>query len=958
MSILDKLLGDPAQKVLNKFQTKVRDINALEEEIQKLKDTDFPKKTKELQELIAGRLSQISDLEKRKRVEAEVLNETLPQAFALVREAAKRTLGQRHYDVQLLGGMVLHSGKIAEMKTGEGKTLVATLPAYLNALAGHGVHIVTVNDYLAKRDAQWMGSVYDFLGLKVGIIQQENKSYVFEKSGPIDLYGEANLRQCTKKEAYGADVTYGTNNEFGFDYLRDNMVQDLSQMAQREELYYAIVDEVDSILIDEARTPLIISAPAEESGELYRTFSGIVPRLKESDDYTVDEKMRAVSITEAGISKVEAALGVGDLYSGGRVDLVHHLEQALKAHALFKLDKDYVVREGEVIIIDEFTGRMLHGRRYSEGLHQAIEAKEGVAIKRESVTLATITFQNYFRLYEKLAGMTGTALTQAEEFSKVYKIDVVAVPTNKQLIRKDLPDQIYKTEKAKFEAVARKVAELHHAGHPVLVGTVSIEKNELLSQLFKKHKIPHNILNAKNHESEAAIITDAGRKGSVTVATNMAGRGVDIILGGALSPQEQANPKLAKKWQAEHEEIKRLGGLYVIGTQRHESRRIDNQLRGRAGRQGDPGVTQFFVSLEDDLMRIFGSERIKGMLDRLGLPDEEAIEHKMISNALEGAQKKVEGHNFDTRKHLLEYDDVLNKHREVVYKLRRKVLASKNLKEDILDLVAREITAIVSVHTASEVPEEWNLEQVANDVANIMPLSPEDATYIKQPRNPEETEKYLIQKAEKLYEQREKEFGMEVVGGIERAIYLRYIDTLWVEHLEAMEALKESIGLRGYAQRDPLIEYKQEGFNMFERLMAEIEAGVVGAVFKVKVERGENDKEQVTSEKGMNDSQAEQQEGEVLSRESGVASRERNKKDQVSNISTQISNLKSLPAQQATKSPAQFSQETAITRGREQMLGEGQVTKKHKIGRNDPCPCGAIDPNTGKPKKYKRCHGR
>ena len=646
MALFSKIFGDPNRRVVSTLQPLVDKINALEPEAKKLSDREFPERTKTLY----NRFSK-----------GESLDDLLPEAFALVREAARRTIGQRHFDVQLLGGIVLHQGKISEMRTGEGKTLVATLPAYLNAIAGTGVHVVTVNDYLAKRDARWMGQIYNFLGLSVGTIQHEAAFIVDPAAEGDDL--TKGLRPVPRQEAYRADITYGTNNEYGFDYLRDNMVPDQRYVAQRE-LIYAIVDEVDSILIDEARTPLIISGPSATPSEQYYKFAELVQRLEEGPDYNVDEKLRAATLTEQGISKMEQWLGVKNIYDAGGVEMVHHIEQALKSHALFKRDRDYVVREGEVVIVDEFTGRLMFGRRYSEGLHQAIEAKEKVEIKQESQTLATITFQNYFRMYKKLSGMTGTAATEAEEFSKIYNLEVVTVPTNRPMVRKDTADSVYKTERAKYDAIARDIKVRHEQGQPVLVGTVSIAKNEMLAALLEREGIPHQMLNAKNHEKEASIIAQAGRLGAVTVATNMAGRGVDIILGGTPPVPEQAD------------KVKVLGGLHVVGTERHESRRIDNQLRGRAGRQGDLGSSQFFLSLEDDLMRIFGGDRVKGLMERLGVPDEMPIENKMISRSIEGAQKKVEGHNFDIRKHLVEYDDVINKHRQVIYTRRRDVVYS------------------------------------------------------------------------------------------------------------------------------------------------------------------------------------------------------------------------------------------------------------------------------------------
>ncbi|KKU38241.1 MAG: Protein translocase subunit SecA [Candidatus Azambacteria bacterium GW2011_GWF2_46_32] len=729
---LSKLFGDPVKRLLEKHKLTVDEINKLEPKFEVFSFEELRGASQKLKERFG---------------EGESLDDLLPEAFALARESAKRTLGQRHYDVQLIGGIVLHQGKIAEMKTGEGKTLVATLPAYLNALTGRGVHVVTVNDYLARRDAVWMGQIHHALGLSVSCINHE-ASYLYDPShrhaeakgdvqdehdaardtlGGFKIVHEY-LRPCSRKEAYAADVLYGTNNEFGFDYLRDNMAYGIDDIVQREH-YYAIVDEVDSILIDEARTPLIISAPDEESTKMYEQFSKIVPRLAENADYNIDEKMRAVSLTDEGIGKIEKILGVDNIYDIGGAGLglryVHHLEQALRANVLFKLDRDYVVRNGEVIIVDEFTGRMMPGRRYSEGLHQAIEAKEGVRVQRESRTLASITFQNYFRLYGKLAGMTGTAQTSAEEFHKVYNLEVAVVPTNKPMIRDDKQDGIYKTDKGKFEALVREIKKNSEIGRPVLVGTISIEKNERLSAMLRREGIEHELLNAKNHEREASIIAQAGRPGAVTIATNMAGRGVDIILGG--------NPPLPD----EAKKVREAGGLLVFGTERHEARRIDNQLRGRAGRQGDPGASQFLVSLEDDLMRIFGSEKIKGMMDLLGLPEDQPIENKMISRALEAAQSKIEGFHFDARKHVLEYDDVMNRHREVAYKMRRRIADGSELTKDkISRMFGDEIKKIVEFHTQSESFGEWNIEEIIEDAKAIFSLSKTDAeTNLKFRRN-------------------------------------------------------------------------------------------------------------------------------------------------------------------------------------------------------------------------------
>ena len=769
MSILTKIFGDANEKYLKKLQPIVEKINELEPEIVKFSNEELKEKTAEFKERLK---------------KGQVPDDLLPEAFACVREASKRTLSQRHFNCQLIGGIVLHEGKITEMKTGEGKTLAATLPLYLNALEGKGCHLVTVNDYLARRDSVWMGQIYHALGLTVGCLNHE-QSFLYdpeykkpaeEKEKTRDELGgflvvEDFLRPCSRKEAYLADITYGTNNEFGFDYLRNNMVYDLSQKIQRD-FNFAIVDEVDSILIDEARTPLIISAPDTESSNWYQEFARITPKLKAEEDYEIDEKMRAVTLTEKGINKVEEVLGMGNIYTERGIKYVHHLEQALRAETLFKKDRDYVVKDGQIIIIDEFTGRLMPGRRWSGGLHQAIEAKEGVKVQPESLTLATITFQNYFRMYKKLAGMTGTAATSAEEFDKVYGLEVVIIPTNKPMIREYLPDLVYKNEAGKFQAVVREIKKLHKTGQPVLVGTRSVEKNEYLGKLLEREGIPHQILNAKHHEAEGQIIAQAGKKGAVTIATNMAGRGVDIILGG--------NPPDIKEAQ----KIKELGGLCVIGTERHEARRIDNQLQGRTGRQGDRGVSQFFVSLEDDLLRIFGGDKIKSLMGFLKLPEDEAIETKLISGVIESAQSKIEGMNFDMRKHLLDYDDVLNRHREVIYKKRREILEqaqSSKLKTQILEMVKK-------------------------------------AGF-----------------AEEDYEKKEREIGKDNMREVEKLVVLRTLDTLWVEHLEAMEHLRDSVRLRAYGQQDPLVEYKNEGHKMFQNLLRMIESSIVQTLFRASL---------------------------------------------------------------------------------------------------------------------------
>ncbi len=799
MSLISKIFGDPNAREVKKSRSRVERINALEPKIKKLNDKQLKAKTEEF----------------KKRLEKnESLDELLEEVFAVVRESSRRVLGQRHYDVQLIGGIVLHEGSIAEMRTGEGKTLVATAPLYLNALTGKGAHLITVNDYLAKLHAGWMGQLYHFLGFSTGVITNQ-QAFIYDPDHTDDSHQDerlSHLRPVERVEAYKADITYGTNNEFGFDYLRDNMVQDLNQMVQRG-LNFAIVDEVDSILIDEARTPLIISQSAGKSTDRYYTFAKIAKTLTAESDYETDEKQKAVTLTEAGIKKVEKALGVENIYEAGRIEDVHHVEAALKAEALFLKDRDYVVSpDNEIIIVDEFTGRMLHGRRYSEGLHQAIEAKEGVQIQAESQTLATITFQNLFRLYDKLAGMTGTALTEAEEFAKIYKLEVTQIPTHKPMIRKDLPDRIYRSEIAKYNAVVADVAERHGLGQPVLIGTVSIEKNELLSQMLKKAGVPHYTLNAKNNETEAEIVAGAGQKGAVTLATNIAGRGTDIMLG---------------------EGVTELGGLHVLGTERHESRRIDNQLRGRAGRQGDPGSSQFYVSVEDDLMRVFGGDRIATLMSTLNVPDDMPIENKMISKSLETAQKRVEGHNFDIRKHLVEYDDVMNSQREIIYKMRRNFLGSAKLKDHVLKILSEEFSAIVTAqtNTSTGMVDLKAVEKIAN---TITPLPAKWSSNIKS-KLPADIEKDLTSIATKEYTKREKEFGEETMQLIDKLVALKVVDSAWLQHLETMDYLRDGIGLRGYGQRDPLVEYKSEAFRLFQSLQRGMAAEIAGTIFKVQL---------------------------------------------------------------------------------------------------------------------------
>ena len=910
MPLFTKLFGDENTRFLKRAFKVVTQINALEPEYKKLSDLELKNKTQEFKNLLAN---------------GQTLDSILPQAFAACREASVRTLGQRHFDAQLIGGIALHEEKIAEMRTGEGKTLTATLAIYLNALSGKGAHVITVNDYLARRDAVWMGQIYNALGLSIGCINHDS-SYLYDSAirhvfkgdeasivnshtsdvsegrnghrNQLDVLRDSVgsfkvihefLRQCTRKEAYLADITYGTNNEYGFDYLRDNLIYENSQLAQRSQdeggWNYAIVDEVDSILIDEARTPLIISQPDQESGALYQKFARVVPQLKNEEHYKIDEKMRSVVLTQEGISKVEKLIGVKNLYDEGGVKFVHHLEQALKAEVLFKLDKDYIVKDGEVIIVDEFTGRLMPGRRYSEGLHQAIEAKENVSVKRESRTVATITFQNYFRLYKKLAGMSGTAATSQEEFHKVYNLDVAVIPTNKPMIREDAPDMIYRSEKGKYQAVLRKVKELNEKGQPVLIGTGSIEKNERLGLLLGQVGIPHKVLNAKNHEAEAQIIAQAGQPGAVTLATNIAGRGVDIILGGNPPDQNEAN------------KIKEFGGLFVLGTERHEARRIDNQLRGRAGRQGDPGKSQFFVSLEDDLMRVFGGDKIKSMMKRFNIPEDEAIQSGLVSKAIEAAQTKIEGYHFDVRKHVLEYDEVMNKHREVIYKMRREFISSQTAsnvarnKEKILEILFGEIDGLVSANI-SEATATVDLNNLLEGLLRVFPSDAVKTDLEKIGADNEALVEFLKNYIEEFYKKRESEIGETSMRQIEKLVLLRTIDELWMDHLEEMEYLRDSVGLRAYGQRDPLVEYKTEGHRMFQNFLGTFENQVSGLIFKV-----------------------------------GLAPQ-----------------------------PA-INQKAVYNDPSESAGSPAQSVAHEKIGRNDPCPCGATK-SDGHPIKYKHCHGK
>ncbi|MFA5985917.1 MAG: preprotein translocase subunit SecA [Parcubacteria group bacterium] len=882
MTLFQKLFGSN-EKQLKKLQPIIDRINAMEEATKNLSDEGIKAKTAELK-------AQLRD--------GKTCDDILPEAFALVREASYRAIGQRHYDVQLLGGIILHEGKIAEMKTGEGKTLTSTLPIYLNALEGKGVHVVTVNDYLAKRDCNWMGAVYEKLGLQAACITHDGGFLYYAKTidtNEVDIEVE-NLTAVSKKEAYDADITYGTNNEFGFDYLRDNMAQSKEQLSQRGH-HYAIVDEVDSILIDEARTPLIISAPDAESTKLYEQFASFVPQLVRDTDYTVDEKLRSVAITDAGIEKVEKTLGIGNIYEQGKIQYVHHLEQSLKAETLFTRDKDYMVRDGEVVIIDEFTGRAQEGRRYSDGLHQAIEAKEHVEVQRESRTLATITFQNYFRMYKKLAGMTGTANTSAEEFQKVYKLDVIEIPTNKKMIRTDLPDVVYKNERGKFNAIVAKIKELNENGQPVLVGTVAIEKSEALSRALEKARISHSVLNAKFHEKEAQIIADAGQRGSVTIATNMAGRGTDIKLGDGVAD---------------------LGGLYIIGTERHEARRIDNQLRGRSGRQGDAGTTQFYISLDDELMRRFGGDKLKSIMEKLGLPEDQPIQNGMISKQIEGAQSKIEGFNFDIRKHVLDYDNVVNKQREIVYEKRRSTLESADVKTQIMDLLHEEIEKVISIHTTGE-RYAWEVENIRKDIVGMFPVNDDGikkAENIIKDHSKDDREtvsaviEHFFALAKNAYGMKEKENGDVAMRAIERSILLRTIDQHWMNHLDAIDHLRQGIGLRGYGQQDPLIEYKREAFDMFSQLMANIRNTVLHTIFRAVIVRPED--------------------------------------------SAMAQMAQSMEFAGAESNPAQFA--AAAAQEEKKLLSsmpkiEKPAQSAHTVGRNDDCPCGSG-------KKYKKCHGK
>ena len=874
---LTKIIGGSNERALKKMEPMVERINEVEPDFERLSDEQLSSKTEQFQaRLQAG----------------EDLDDLLAESFAAVREAAKRTLGQRHFDMQLMGGIALHQGKIAEMKTGEGKTLVSTLAAYLNALMDRGVHVVTVNDYLARRDAQWMGAIYHMLGISIGVLQNQ-AAYLYEPGGGGGQRGMEDLRAVQRRDAYLADITYGTNNEFGFDYLRDNIVTDLSQRVQRE-MAYAIVDEVDNILIDEARTPLIISGPAEESGKEYHRYARLVPSLQLDEDYTIDEKHRTVSLTGDGMSKLERLLDVTNLYAPENFRLVHFVENALRAHALFHRDGEYVVKDGEVAIVDEFTGRLMPGRRYSDGLHQALEAKEGLNIQRETITYATITLQNYFRLYSKLAGMTGTAATEAEEFFKIYKLEVLVIPTHLPMIREDVTDLVYVDQKAKYEAIANEIEKRNRKGQPVLVGTTDISKSEVLSEMLTRRSIPHEVLNAKQHEREAAIVAEAGRSGAVTVATNMAGRGTDIVLGGALAALDIS----PERWEADHKEIVELGGLFVLGSERHEARRIDNQLRGRSARQGDPGESRFFVALDDDLMRRFGGERIKAVMNWAGYDPSAPIESKMVGRSIEGAQVKVEAYHFDIRKHLVDYDDVVNTHRDVIYGERDKVLRGADLKGNIQSMVEREVLDILGRYLGDVSPENWDVESMVGELQSVFPLRDELSQPLRLAQmDPQEIEGRVLDYATELYEEREAELTPELMRSIEGQLMLRIIDAHWVQHLTGMENLRQGIGLHAYGQRDPLVMYKKEGREKFDDLLARIQHDIVYTIYHVSVGGDGQD-----------------------GRRGGSTGRG---PDGGNGASTRLAGGR-------TREPV--------------------AAGARKVGRNEPCTCGSG-------KKYKRCHG-
>lgn len=882
------------QEITRLFEI-VAAVNSQEEKFKKLKDADFPATTAAFRQRLK---------------EGESLDDLLPEAFALAREAILRSVGERAYDVQLLAAICLHHGQVAEQKTGEGKTLSAALAAYLNALAGKGVHIVTVNDYLARRDAGWYGKALNFLGLQVGCLVHEASFLLdpgFEEKGQIDERLR-HLSPCTRRQAYEADVTYGTNNEYGFDYLRDNRAYSLEEMVQRGH-FFAIVDEVDFVLIDEARTPLIISMPDTEPTAKYYQASKLIADLSPDTDYLLDEKFKTATLTEHGVLKLEKRLGIDNLYEKD-FETIHHIENALKARTLYLKNRDYVVKDGQIIIVDEFTGRLMFGRRWSDGLHQAVEAKEGVKIEQESRTMATISFQNYFRLYEKLAGMTGTAATEAEELEEIYRLKTLVIPTNLPLIRQDLPDIVYKTTRAKYAAVVEEIAQRHRQGQPVLVGTTSIEKNEIIDKFLKKKNVPHQVLNAKNHEREALIIADAGRKGAVTVATNLAGRGVDIVLGGA--KPENPTPAELKEWQKNHDEILKLGGLHVIGTERHESRRIDNQLRGRAGRQGDPGSSQFYISLDDEIMRLFGGEKIANLMTMLKLPEDQPLEHKLVGRAIEQAQGRVEGFHFDQRKRVVEYDDVMNRQREIIYGRRLKLLqGQEDVRQSLLSGMSQEIANLTAMYSPEGLTDQ-ELDILLTSFCEILPLENNSQKSLRQKlvgQNPSQITASLQQILRQAYEAREKQLGEEQMHRLENLLLLVTIDRLWVDHLDAMDDLREGIGLRGYAQQDPLVEYKKEAYNAFEILLNSLEAEVVKRIFRVQLE-------------AVADRRLPQDGHEIKQRAASP----------------------SLPPDQNPPSPS-----SVFPPSREPAGIKPVVSGRPKVGRNDPCPCGSG-------KKYKKCH--
>ena len=893
--VLKKIFGSKNEREIKRMRPVVAQVNALEPDISQRTDQQLGAKTDEFRKRLA---------------DGTALDDLLPEAFAVCREMSKRKLRMRHFDVQLIGGMILHEGKIAEMKTGEGKTLVATLALYLNALEGKGAHLVTVNDYLAKRDAQWMGPLYHHLGLSVGIIQHET-SFLFDPSYDPEDKRLLYLRPCTRREAYRADITYGTNNEFGFDYLRDNMVTDLDQCVQRE-LRYAIVDEVDSILIDEARTPLIISGPTEDSTDLYYRIDRIIPGLKRDEHYTIEEKTKTAALTEEGNEKVERALGISNLYDPANMNLVHHVVQGLRAHVLYHRDVDYVVKDGEVIIVDEFTGRLMPGRRWSDGLHQAVEAKEAVKIANENQTLASITFQNLFRMYDKLAGMTGTADTEASEFAKIYNLEVVVAPTNRPNIRQDFADVVYRTEKEKFNAIVEDIKECHQRGQPSLVGTISIEKSERLAGYLVRQGIKHSVLNAKHHEREAEIIAQAGRKAGVTIATNMAGRGTDILLGGnpeflfkkalyadpEMTPehQEKLKAQIEAECEAEKKEVIAAGGLHIIGTERHESRRIDNQLRGRSGRQGDPGSSRFYLSLEDDLLRIFGSERISKIMLKLGMEEGVPIEAGMVTRAIENAQKKVEAHHFEIRKQLLDYDDVLNKQREVVYERRRMILRGEDLTEEIRSSTEEVLDDLLTVYCPKgSYQEDWDLKGLGDACYAQFGIDIKDGSIDLKDVGFDALRQELLAKIGEAYKKKEKELGTELLRFLEKRVMLATIDSLWKDHLLGIDSLREGIGLRGYGQKDPLIEYKREAFEMFAGMMDRMKRDVLEHLFRVQVVQGESPRPPMEPQRPLH---------------------------------LTLNRGEDAPDDNGSKS----------------------VRRVDKVGRNDPCPCGSG-------KKYKKCHG-